>query len=104
MGSKNLDRVSVAEWRNKCETVADFTRDRIEVISACDKCDLRMVVDLQVIAKVSGPLTSLWNRRAPCKRIGCSGQVVFKAKFWGQNIYQPLVAPWRAGKPPLARR
>jgi hypothetical protein len=98
MGSKNLDRISTVEWRAKCETVADLARDRIEVISVCGKCDLRMTVDLRLIARVSGPATSLWNRKAPCKRIGCSGVVVFRAKFWGRNTYTELSAPWPAGR------
>lgn len=100
MGSRNLDRISVAEWRNRCETIEDFARDRIEVISACRKCGLQMPVDLALVARVSGAKTSLWNRHPQCKRLGCDGVVDFKAKFWGANSYQTLEAPWPVGKPP----
>jgi hypothetical protein len=50
MGSKNLDRVSVGEWSNKCETVADFMRDGIEVISSCEKCELKVLAALRLAA------------------------------------------------------
>ena len=92
MGTKNLDRISIYEWRIKCETVADLIRDNIDVIARCERCDLKTVVDLRVIALVSGPRASLWNRKAPCKKLGCDGFVNFEAKFWGFNVYQPMTA------------
>jgi hypothetical protein len=33
----------------KCETVADFARDHIEVITDCPKCGLQMAVDLALV-------------------------------------------------------
>ncbi|HLK15667.1 MAG TPA: hypothetical protein VKT78_12765, partial [Fimbriimonadaceae bacterium] len=81
------------DWRRRSETVSDLLRDHIEVISVCTKCDLKMPVDLRLVARVSGPRTSLWNRKARCRRLGCAGFVEFHAKFWGMNIYQPMRAP-----------
>jgi hypothetical protein len=92
MGAKNLNRIPVDAWRLKYPTVAELARDHVEVISSCRQCGLNMPVDLGLVAKVSGPATSLWNRTARCKRIGCSGWVDFKAKFRGLNIYQTLAA------------
>jgi hypothetical protein len=40
MGAKNLDRIPAAAWRQRIETVADFARDHIEVITDCPKCGL----------------------------------------------------------------
>jgi hypothetical protein len=92
MGSKNLDRLPVAAWRMKYPTVAELARDRVDVISSCASCGLNMAVDLALVVRVSGASTSLWNRKAPCRRIGCSGFIEFRAKFRGTHIYQALAA------------
>ena len=92
MGAKNLDRIPASAWRVKYPTVAELARDGIDVISSCSSCGLNMAVDLILVARVSGPSTSLWNRKAPCRRIGCSGFVEFRAKFRGTHIYQALAA------------
>jgi hypothetical protein len=92
MGSRNLDRISPSEWRLRCPTVAELMRDHIDVIAKCERCGLQTVVDLRVVALVSGPAASLWNRKARCKKLGCGGWVHFEAKFWGMNIYQPMRA------------
>jgi|SRR5580693_8103883 hypothetical protein len=99
MDSRNPDRLPISIRRQRCESVAQMQRDRWEVISCCEKCGLNMVVDLALVARVSGPDTSLWNRKARCRQIGCAGWVEFKAKAPGMNMYEPLSAPdprlWR---------
>jgi hypothetical protein len=86
-------------WRSKVETVADMLRERWDVITSCQKCGLAMVADLALIARESGPTTSLWNRSSPCRRIGCTGSVVFMARAPGKTYHEPLSAPWPEGKP-----
>ncbi len=100
MGAKNLDRIPAAAWRQRIETVADFQRDHIEVITDCPKCGLQMVVDLALVARVSGPTTSLWNRKPRCRKLGCGGRATLKAKLPGKGYYEALEAPWPSGRPP----
>jgi len=102
MGSRNLDRIPIRMWRSKVETVADMLAEKWEIITSCQKCGLAMVADLALIARESGPATSLWNRSSPCRRIGCTGAVVFMAKAPGKTFHEALSAPWPDGKPPKA--
>ena len=101
MGAKNLDRIPAAAWRQRIETVADFARAHIEVITDCPKCGLQMVVDLALVARVSGPETSLWNRKPRCRKLGCGARASLKAKLPGKGYYEALEAPWPSDKPAL---
>jgi hypothetical protein len=101
MGMRNLDRIPMAEWRRKIETVADMDAARWEVISQCGACRLMMVVNLITIARLSGAETSLWNRKERCRRIGCNGVVRFLAKVPGTRAHRPLEADWPQGKAPM---
>jgi hypothetical protein len=94
MGSINRDRVPMGHRRRRSETVADIIiRDRWEVISWCQVCGLSMVLDLALVARISGPQTSLWNRKARCRRIACPGFVEFNGKAPEMSGYKPLAAP-----------
>jgi hypothetical protein len=86
--------------RQRCETVAEMLRDRWEVISHCEHCGLIMTVNLRLVARVSGPSTSLWNRKIRCRRLGCTGFVGFQAKAPGMDCFDALAAPWPGGKLP----
>ena len=47
MGSRNLDRISMTEWRGKCETVADMMRAGWrQVVARCEACRSDFAVDL----------------------------------------------------------
>jgi hypothetical protein len=80
MGEKNLDRIPASAWQVKYPTVAELARDGVDVISSCSSCGLNMAVDLALVARGRGPSTSLWNRNAPCRRIGCSGFIEFRGQ------------------------
>jgi hypothetical protein len=67
-----------------------MARDRWDVISKCEKCGLMMQVDLKLIAFVSGPKVSLWNRKARCRRLLCQGVVRFHARAPGMATHEPL--------------
>ncbi len=100
MGHRNPDRVPLAYRRAGCETVADMMQARWEVISNCRQCGLIMAVNLALVAKVSGPAASLWNRTSRCRRLGCIGVVEFQAKAPGMVMFEALVAPWPEHKAP----
>lgn len=80
--------------RAKCETVTEMMRQRWDVIAVCQRCGLTMEVELGTIAKVCGPGFSLWNRKARCRKVGCTGHVEFHAKAGdGMLWHEPLRAP-----------
>ena len=99
MGSRNPDRVPLHVRRARCETVEEMLAQRWEVISNCRQCGLMMEVNLRLVATISGPETSLWNRSSRCRRIGCTGHVRFQAKAPGMAFFDDLQAPWPDGKP-----
>lgn len=90
MGSRNADRSPLTDRYRLGDTVDKMIARQWEVISYCRECGLTMLVDLKVIAKVSGPRTSLWNRSQKCRRIGCNGQVIFQAKAPGMTVFEHL--------------
>ncbi len=92
MGHRNPDRVSIAERRARCETVADMQAQGWDVVSKCRTCGLTMQVDLDVIAWRKGAKFSLWNRTARCRRLFCNGVVDFMAKARGMNWHEELRA------------
>ena len=46
---------------------------------------------------LAGPGFSLWNRRAPCRKVGCGGMVEFMGKPPGCGMYRALVVEGGAG-------
>jgi hypothetical protein len=82
----------MAVRRQRCETVEKMRRDRWDVISSCGKCGLIMRVDLSLVIQVSGPNVSLWNRKARCRRLGCSGWVEFQGRAPGMGWHEVLTA------------
>ena len=90
MGSRNADRVPITVRRSKCETVEAMHRAGWDVLSKCETCGLIMRVDLVLVARISGPMTSLWNRKARCRRVGCTGWVEFQARAPGMTWHEVL--------------
>jgi hypothetical protein len=93
MGHRNADRVSIIERRSKCETVTRMIAQRWDVITRCLRCGLIIQADLALISRVSGPDTSLWNRRPRCRKLGCGGRVQFQAKAPGMLWHEALETP-----------
>ncbi|MES2034903.1 MAG: hypothetical protein V4466_12070 [Pseudomonadota bacterium] len=105
MGQRNPDRVSIRERYELGRDVAAMARARWDVISVCRACGLMMQVDLKLIAYVNGPRTSLWNRRARCRRIGCNGAVEFQARAPGMAWHEQLaIDPRLPAEPGWAER
>jgi hypothetical protein len=92
--------VPLSYRRRKCETVEQMIAQRWDVISHCRKCDLMMVVDLRLIARIKGLGFSLWNKKSRCRRVGCGGFVEFQARSPDMSWHEALEAPWPDGKPP----
>jgi hypothetical protein len=94
LGSRNPDRIRITMRRRKCETVAQMHAAGWDVISKCQACGLIMRVNLKLNAKVSGPSTSLWNRKERCRRLGCTGFVEFQVRASDVGWLETLSAPW----------
>ena len=92
MGSKHLDRWSAEDWRSTAETVRKMEAAGWRVQSVCIICHLAMETDLKVMIKLGHGETSLWNRRVPCRRSGCIGQVRFMGTPPGFNVNHKLMA------------
>lgn len=92
MGGRNADRVPIQIRRSKCETVGAVHEAGWDVLSKCGSCGLIMRVDLLVVARVSGSQTSLWNRKARCRRVGCAGWVEFQARAPAMTSHEALRA------------
>jgi len=99
MGNRNPDRVPLSHRRSRCKTVADMLAQGWDVISECRTCGLMMQVDLDLIAWRKGAKTSLWNRKARCRRLHCEGVVDFKAKAPGMLWHEKLIADDRIPDP-----
>lgn len=91
MGQRNPDRVSIRQRHHNGVDVAMMAANRWDVITTCRTCGLSMQVDLRLIARVSGPRTSLWNRHGRCRRLLCGGVVEFMAKAPGMAWHEKLV-------------
>jgi hypothetical protein len=97
MGHKSPDRWPPEIWRSAAPHVQAMIDERWTVVSYCRTCHLSMMVDLPLIAKVSGPKTVLWNRQSKCKRIGCQGTVEFHGKPPNITVAFRLFAEWPKG-------
>lgn len=100
MGKRNPDRISIRERYLAGRDVGDMARQRWDVISVCRLCGLTMQVDLKLIAYVSGPRTSLWNKHPRCRRLHCTGRVEFRARAPGMAWHEQLAIDPRAPAEP----
>jgi hypothetical protein len=107
MGSRNLDRITMTQWRQRCETVGQMLglgwRD---VRAACPDCHRHWPVDLDRVARSKGPAVSLWNRTQRCRSPQCPGAVRFEVKIPGTYRHQVMIAgdTTKVFTPPLGER
>ena len=65
------------------------------MITCCTTCGLKIQADLARIEREKGPEFSLWDRTAPCRRLGCPGFVEFQALPRNSIVRFPLMG-WPA--------
>lgn len=68
---------TIENWRSACPTLADIRRAGWQVYAWCDRCDLKMTVDLARIERAKGGSFVLWGRTVPCRRLHCWGRATF---------------------------
>lgn len=90
MGARKPENIPLTERHHQGATVGLMIHHGWAVISVCRGCQLQMMVRLDWIARISGPHISLWNRRAPCRRLLCKGATEFHAMAPGMNRYEPM--------------
>jgi hypothetical protein len=95
MGRRNYERWPPEAWRRSAKTVARMRANGWTVLAYCPACTLTIAVDLALVERIRGADFSLWNRRAPCRRLGCPGKVEFQGK--PPEVVQPF--PLRAAWP-----
>ena len=93
MGARNPETLPIRAWRAQAETRGQMFSGGWSVISICRTCGLSMDVNLGDMIKLKGPNLSLWNRKAPCRKHGCRGFVVFQGRPPRVTRYQDLAAP-----------
>ena len=70
-----------------------------DVITVCTSCGLKMQANLGRIEREKGSDFSLWDRTAPCRRLGCAGFVEFQALPRNATMRFPLKGhPSKAGR------
>jgi len=70
------------------QTVGNMIAEGVKVRAHCSKCDLNLVVDLELLRSHNGDTFSLIGKRGKCRRLGCDGSTVFLAE--GHGRYEPL--------------
>lgn len=99
MGRRNPDRYTISDWRTACPTVRWMRAERWDVITVCTSCGLKMQANLERIEREKGSDFSLWDRTAPCRRLGCSGFVEFQALPRNATVRFALTGrPAKAGR------
>lgn len=103
MGSRNLDRIHISEWRDKVQTAAQMWTAGWKVRARCESCGNEQVVDLEHVVRLGGPGVTLWDKTSRCKRVieagaQCPGRVFFLAQPRGAAGFDFL------GKAPRGRR
>jgi len=79
-------------------TASQFRRDHWILMTRCRRCHLDCWVDLDVLIRLSGPETRLWNARARCRRYGCPSKMIFlctppgqsRGVFWALSDDRPV--------------
>jgi hypothetical protein len=97
MGAKNPDRFSPSEWRAAAPTVGAMIDRHWDVQARCRKCGLVLRVDLRLIAAIKTRKAEIWNRTAPCRKVGCNGVVDFEGKPPILYQHMRLAAEWPTG-------
>lgn len=93
MGGRNPDRIPIHEFRPAYETVERMAKAGWKLRTRCEQCRLELNLSWRVVILTLGPNYSLWNRKARCRKVMCSGKVVFLAQHHPRAHFDTLTAP-----------
>lgn len=66
---------SAEDWQGYCPTIGDMAQRGWTLSARCTACNLRMAVDIDVVAAAKGRAWSPWGRTARCRRLFCHGRM-----------------------------
>ncbi|CAN5855527.1 hypothetical protein BH11PSE1_BH11PSE1_16430 [soil metagenome] len=94
MGSRNLDRRTIHDFRRGGETVGDMYQARWRIRSYCPDCGLTLNVSLVPYIAIRGPTFSLWDKTTRCLNARCrSGRATFYGLARGMTGFHQLRSP-----------
>jgi hypothetical protein len=94
MGFRKPENWKPEDWRATAETVGAMRKAHWDIIAHCLSCHLTLRVDTAVIIQLRGPNVSLWNKQAPCKKVGCKGSMEFQGRPPQLSRHFALRAEW----------
>ncbi len=56
------------------------------VMARCQACQLDLRIDLDLVVRLNGPDLVLFGKSCRCRRMGCSGRMIFMGTPPGQQI------------------
>lgn len=74
------------------ETVERMAKAGWGLRTRCDKCRLELNLSWRVVIMVLGPNYSLWNRKARCRKVMCSGHTIFLGRHHPRAHWEALTA------------
>lgn len=102
MGSRNLDRRSIHDFRREGQTVGEMYAHGWRVRSYCPACGLTLEVSLVPYIAIKGRDFILWDRSARCLNARCRhGRAGFYGLARGMTGFQALRSPDPAEAPKL---
>lgn len=70
------------------QTIGNMLKEGVKVRAHCSKCNLTLVVDLELLTSHHGESFSLIGKRGKCRRLNCDGSTVFLVE--GHGRYEPI--------------
>lgn len=80
-----------AQWKGLGRTIGIIRREGWPVHAVCLTCGLQMTVDLARIERERGPDFVLWGKSGPCRRLRCTGKVMFMVEPPKSNGAVPML-------------
>ena len=94
MGYRNPERRDLAHHLATPATISDMARIGWVVMARCQACQLDLRIDLELMVRLNGADLVLFGRTCRCRRMGCSGRMLFMGTPPGEQhgLFWPLRA------------
>lgn len=99
MGARHVDNIPIAAAWPQTDRVVVMLELDWKVMSTCRRCGLQLHVDLRTVIKTNGPDFSLWNAKAKCRKVGCSGYADYAGMPPRGTLYRPLIVDRKEREP-----
>mgnify|MGYP001156572611 CR=1 FL=1 len=92
MGYKKPENRSIQHHLSTPSTVAQMQRNGWRIAARCTTCQLDVWVSLSAVMKLGRPDLVLFGKSAACRRLHCTGRMIFLGVPPGQTAYFVLRA------------